>query len=503
MSLILTRRIARTRTASRAARLLAALSLTALSACAVGPNYKRPTVVTPPAFKEAEGWAAAAPTDLLDRGPWWTLFNDPDLNKLEEECAANNQSLKQSLAVYQEARALVAEAQASLFPTVTLTPSFSESGGGGRSQSLGVSTTASGGAQKTIRINDFSVGGTWAPDIWGKVRREVESARATAQSDYAAAVFTRLSMQTELASDYLQMRATDEEIRLFEKSVAGFELFLKVSENQYHAGTQARSAVLTAQSQLLDTQATVKSLIETRQQLEHAVAVLAGRPPSELTLPEKPFELVVPDVPAGVPSTLLERRPDVAEAERLVKSANAQIGVAVAAWYPTLTLNASKGFTSGMLDTLFNPTSSLFSFGGSIPENLFEGGLRSATIKAAKAVRDQDVASYRQTVLTAFQQVENELVALKQLEQADMIERQSSAAADENVDIVMNEYKAGTAQATDVEVAQQNALTERRNLITFQEDRLVAIVSLIEALGGGWHTSDMNGKDKSLGGIIK
>jgi NodT family efflux transporter outer membrane factor (OMF) lipoprotein len=303
MSLIFARHTATPRTASKAARALAVLSLAALSACAVGPNYKRPTVEAPPAFKEAAGWAPAAPADTFDRGPWWTLFGDADLNALEQDCAAHNPNLAAALAVYEQARALVTEARASFFPTVSLDPSFTESGGGGRAHSIGVGSSAVSGATKSIRTYEVSLGGTWAPDVWGKVRRQVEAARATAQADYADAANVRLSMQTELASDYLQMRAIDEELRLYDKTIQGYELVLKVSENQYNAGTQSRSAVLTAQSQLLDAQATAKTLVETRQQLEHAVAVLAGRPPSDLTLTPKPFVLTVPDVPAGVPTT--------------------------------------------------------------------------------------------------------------------------------------------------------------------------------------------------------
>ena len=501
MSLIFARRSARI-PATKAATSLAVLSLAALSACAVGPNYKRPTVETPPHFKEAEGWAAAAPADVLDRGPWWTLFGDPELDKLEQDCAAHNQNLAAAMAVYQQARALVAEARASYFPTVTLDPSYSESGGGGRAQSLGVGSSAVGGRTQSIRTYQFSLGGSWAPDVWGKVRRQVEAAKATAQADYADAANVRLTMQTELASDYLQLQAVDEEVRLYQKSVEGYEPVLKVPQNQYNAGTASRSAVLTAQSQLLDTQATAKTLVQTRQQLEHAIAVLAGRPPSDLTIAPKPFVLKIPDVPAGMPTTLLERRPDIAEAERSVKAANAEIGVAVAAFYPNLTLTGSYGYTSGELGALFSASNSLWSFGSSAAETVFQGGFRSATVKAAKSARDQSVAQYRQTVLTAFQQVEDELIALKQLEQADMIERKSSAAADENEQILVNEYQAGTAAPTDVVVAEQTALSERRTLITFQQNRLVAIVSLIEALGGGWNASDLNGKDKPTGSAL-
>jgi NodT family efflux transporter outer membrane factor (OMF) lipoprotein len=471
------------------------VSLLALSACAVGPNYKRPTVDAPPAFKEAEGWAPASPADTLDRGPWWTLFGDPDLDALEADVAAHNQSLAASLAAYRQARALVAEARAAYYPTLNLGLSATQSGGGARS----VSTGTGGGTVSTGSYNTQSyapsVGASWAPDLWGKVRRQVESAKATAQSDYATAMNVRLSLQTELASDYLQLRATDEEIRIYEKTIQFYQQTQKISENQYKAGTAAKNALLSAQSSVLDAQATLASLRSTRQQYEHAVAVLAGRPPSELTLAPKPFELKIPDVPAGVPSDLLQRRPDIASAERLVKSANAQVGVAVAAYYPTLTLSASYGFDANNLGRIFNASNNSWSVGATAAEPIFEGGLRGATVRAAKAARDEAVANYRQAVLTAFQQVEDQLAALRQLAEADAHERQSSAAADEAEKIVANEYKAGTAAPTDLLVAEQTALNERRSLITYQQQRLVAAVTLIEALGGGWKDSELAKKD--------
>ena len=456
-----------------------------LGGCMVGPDYHRPQLPMPAQYKELPGWTAASPeADASPKGDWWTAFNDPLLNQLEPMVSVSNQTVQQQYANYQEALANVQVARAALFPTLGITGSAT------KQRSTSSNTLGTISSRRAVSTSGSLEGSaSWAPDLWGKVRREVEAARATAQADYADAANVRLSMQTELASDYMQMRAIDEELRLYDKTVKGYDLVLKVSQNQYAAGTAARSAVLTAQSQLLDAQATVKTLIQTRQQLEHAIAVLAGRPPADLTLAPKPFVLKIPDVPAGVPSTLLERRPDIATAERQVKAANAEIGVAVSAFYPNLSLTGSYGYTGGELSALFSASNSLWSFGASAPEVLFQGGYRVAAVRAAKASRDQAVANYRQTVLTAFQQVEDQLIALKQLEQADLIERQSSAAADENEQIVVNEYQAGTAAPTDVVVAEQTALAERRTLITYQEDRLVAIVSLIEALGGGWHAS--------------
>ncbi len=471
-----------------------ALSLLAVSACVVGPRYQRPTVDTPPAFKEAEGWTSAAPADELDRGPWWTLFDDAELTSLEADVAAHNQTLAGAEATYRQARALVAEARAAYFPTINLAVSTTGAGSFGKTASSGVIQAG----QSTGATSQYEIepGLTWAPDLWGKVRRQVESARATAQADAATAANTRLSLQTELAADYLQLRATDEEIRLYDKTAKGYEQVLKVSQNQYAAGTQAKSAVLTAQTELYDAQSQIQALQQTRQQLEHAIAVLAGRPPSELTLAPKPFDLKIPDVPVAVPSTLLQRRPDIAAAERAVKAANANVGVAVAAYYPTLTVTASTGLAGNSFGNLFNAKNSAWSLGASAAEPIFEGGLRGATVRAAKAARDQTVAQYRQTVLTALQQVEDELVALRKLEQEDALDRRSSAAADEAEKIVVNQYKAGTAATTDVVVAEQTALTERRNLITAQENRLTAVVTLIEALGGGWNATELRGKDK-------
>lgn len=467
---------------------LSSLSLLALSACAVGPNYHRPKVATPAAFKEADGWAKAAPADTLDRGPWWSLFGDPDLDRLEADVAAHNQYLVAAQEAYNQARALVAEARASFFPTVTLDPTFNESGGGGRNQNIGLSAP---NRSTTIRNYQLSLGTTWAPDVWGKVRRQVEASAASAQASAANVANVRLSMQTELASDYLQLRAADEELRLYEQTVKDFQTTLKVTTNQYNAGTAAKNAVDQAASQLYSAQAQAAALVQSRQQFEHAIAVLTGQPPANFSLAAKPFTYKVPEVPAGVPSSLLERRPDIAQAERQMKAANADIGVAVAAYFPNLTLTGSAGLSGRELSTLISSSNVLWSFGTSAAETVFQGGFRGAAVKAAKSSYRQSVATYRQTVLTAFQQVEDELIALRQLEQEEALDRKASEAADEAERIVFNQYKAGTASVTDLMVAQQTALTARRTLVTAEGDRLVAAVTLIEALGGGWNARDL------------
>jgi NodT family efflux transporter outer membrane factor (OMF) lipoprotein len=465
---------------------LAALPLLALSACAVGPDYKRPPAATPPAFKEADGWARAAPADALDRGPWWTLFGDPDLDRLETEVAAHNQTLIAAEQAYSEARALVAEARASFYPTVTLTPAFTESGGQGLFADFGAGIQA-----RTIRNFQVSLGTTWEPDVWGKVRRQVEAASATAQASAANVANVRLSMQTELASDYLQLRATDEELRLYVKTVEDYQLTLTITQTQYKVGTAAQDAIDQAASQLFTAQAQAAALRQSRQQFEHAIAVLAGEPPARFSLAAKPFDAAVPQTPAGTPSKLLERRPDIAEAERQMKAANAQIGVAVAAYFPDVTLTGSTGLSGPELDHLISSSNVLWSFGTSAAETVFEGGFRGAAVKAAKASYRQTVATYRQTVLSAFQQVEDELIALRMLEREEVLNRKASAAADDAERIVTNQYRIGTASITDLLVAQQTALTARRTLVTTQGEQLVAAVTLIEALGGGWKASEL------------
>lgn len=475
---------------TRATLASALLAATALCACAVGPNYHRPSAPISATFKEAEGWKPAEPADALDRGKWWTLFGDPTLDALEDKVVINNQNIAAAEAAYRQARAIVAEDRASLFPTVDLSAGANTSGGSRNSTTSGGSGGSGSGAGTGSRSSyQLSVGATWAPDLWGRIRRTIEGARASAQASAADLANARLSAQAELASDYLQLRADDEEVRLLQRTAEDYQRALQVSKNRYGVGVAARSEVLSAETQMLNAQAQVQSITQQRQTLEHAVAVLTGQPPANVTIAPEPFKLEIPSVPASVPSTLLERRPDIAAAERRAKAANAQIGVQVAAFFPDLTLSGSYGFSATNISKLF--ASSGWSLGATATETLLDFGARRARVRGAKAAYDQAVANYRQTVLGAFQQVEDALAAAKYLEAQDALQRQASADADQNEQIVVNQYRAGQASATDVTVAENTALQARINLINTQRNRLTASVSLIEALGGGWTTAEL------------
>ncbi|HEY3814252.1 MAG TPA: efflux transporter outer membrane subunit [Caulobacteraceae bacterium] len=471
----------------------------ALSACMVGPNYKQPTVETTPTFKELQGWKSAAPSDALDRGDWWTLFNDPVLNGLEAKVAVSNQNLAAAEAAYRNAHAMVAENRAALFPTVDLDANANATSG--TSTNVGTPGTGSGGtgttttttvSRSTVQHYAVTVGATWAPDIWGKVRRAIEGAKANAQASAADVANAKLSAQTELATDYLQLRADDEQIRLLQTTADAYQRTLTVTKNRYAQGVAAKSDVLTAQTTLLNAQAQTEQTVQARATLEHAIAVLAGEPPAALAIaPLAKFDPTIPAIPVMVPSELLERRPDVASAERQAKNANAQIGVQTAAYYPTITLTPSLGFASSSLSKLFSSNAFTWTLGGDATQILFDGGLRKARVAEARATYDQNVAVYRQTVLTAFQQVEDALAAGKYLEQQQSFRAQASTAADENEKIVLNQYRAGQASATDVVTAENTALAARINLVTTEQSQLTATVSLIEALGGGWKTSEL------------
>lgn len=481
---------------SRSFRLLSAsvavLTAASLAGCAVGPNYHRPTAPVPATFKELDGWRPARPADAIDRGQWWTIFGDPDLDALEAKVVISNQNIAAAEAAYRAARALVAENRAAYFPTVDLSAGATDSGGRTTQTTIIGGGSGSGGSGSGANSNTrftASVGASWAPDLWGRVRRAVEGARASAQASAADLANARLSAQAELASDYLQLRADDEQIRLLQRSAEGYQKALQVAQNRYNAGVAAKSEILSAETQLYNAQASIQATTQARQVLEHAIAMLTGQPPASLTIAPKPFDLKIPTVPVSVPSELLERRPDVAAAERRAANANAQMGVQVAAYYPSLNLSASYGFTSTTLGQLFS--SGGWSLGLQAAETLFDGGARKARVNQAKAQYDQAVAQYRQAVLNAFQQVEDGLAAQRYLEAQDALRRKSSAAADQAEQIVVNQYRAGQASSTDVVTAENTALSARQSLITTQRDRLTATVSLIEALGGGWSTAEL------------
>jgi NodT family efflux transporter outer membrane factor (OMF) lipoprotein len=456
----------------RPAALLLAL---ALAGCAVGPTYQRPAVDTPVAFKEGQGeWVRAVPADLLERGPWWELFQDPDLNALAAQVAVSNQNVAAAVAGYRQARALVAQQRASLFPTVTLDGGVDRTGGGG---------------SKTGARNSYSVqiGGSWEPDVWGRLDRGVSAARAGEQASLADLQAARLSAQGELATDYFNLRQLDAVRALQVQTIAGYQRSLRIAQNRYDAGVVAKTDVLQAQTQLANAQADLLGFERQRAVLEHAIAVLIGKPPAEFALAERPtWTAVVPDVPFDVPSTLLQRRPDIAGAERLVAQANEQVGVAQAALYPSLRLNGSLSSGAATVGELFKASSLVWSLGASLAQTLFDAGARRAQVEQAQARLEQTAARYRQTVLNAFEDIENQLVAARVLQQQLALRQQAAQAATLVEQQVLNRYEAGQLSYTEVVTAQVTAQNARRAVAQALSDRQVAAVALIQGLGGGW-----------------
>ena len=461
----------------RAALWLLIATAAALSACAIGPDYQRPEAASPAAFKEAPqgeaGWFPAAPADTLERGPWWQLFGDAALNALVERVDVSNQNVAAAVAAYAQARALVAQQRAPLFPQLALDGSARRSGGNG-----------SAGAASSFQL---SAGASWAPDVWGALRRGVEGAQASAQASDANLAAARLSAQGELATNYFSLRDADAELALLRRSVEGYARALTITQNRYDAGIAPRTDVLQAQTQLANTRADLSSLTNQRAQLEHAIAVLIGEAPAEFTLPVAEWTMAVPAVPLVVPSALLQRRPDIAAAERAVAAANAQIGIQRAAYFPSLGLTASFGNAASGVGDLFNASTSLWSLGVSAAQTLFDAGATRARVEGAQASRDAAVARYRQTVLAAFKAVEDQLSATRALAEQASLRRAASEAADLTEQQLLNRYQAGQVSYTEVVTAQASALSARRALALLAASRQAAAIALIQALGGGWH----------------
>ena len=490
-----------------------------LSGCMVGPDYRRPPAPVPVAFKEQPGWKMATPQDQSAKGDWWDVFADPVLDRLERQVDVGNQTLREQAAAYQNAQALVDEARANLFPVLTASAGVtrSSSGGGGFSSggtvlsNTGAGSTTSGGTATgtttTSGTGITSTSGTsrsttrtqynlqgdasWEIDLWGRIRRQVESNVADAQASAATLANVRLSEQAMLATDYLDLRVSDALQRVLDETVRNDTEALRITQNQYNAGVAARSDVLTAQSQLDAAQSAAVNVGVARAQYEHAIAVLIGEPPAALSVPPVPTVPAVPDTPGVVPSALLERRPDIAEAERTMKAENALIGVAVAAYYPAVTLTALFGYAGNPLGSLISSANRLWSIGASASDALFEGGARTAAVRAARDTYEQSVASYRQTVLTAFQQVEDALSGLRILGQQATIQRQAVADSQRASTIALNEYRAGTQAYTAVITAQNTLIAAQQNELSIEESRLTDAVALIQALGGGWRASDL------------
>jgi NodT family efflux transporter outer membrane factor (OMF) lipoprotein len=449
----------------------AALLALALSGCAVGPDYQRPATPAISQFKQADGWMAAAPADALERGPWWQLFGDPVLNELAGRVAVSNQNVAAAVASYAQARALVREQRASLFPSLTL------DGGASRSHSSGGRTASSYQA---------SLGASWEPDVWGRLQRAADGAAASVQASAADLASARLSAQGELAVNYLSLRHSDAQKALLASTMTGYQRALDIVQNRYNAGLAAKADLLQAQAQLANAQADAAGLTRQRAQLEHAIAVLTGQAPAQFTLAPAAWNPSVPDVPAGLPSALLQRRPDIAAAERRVALANAQIGIAQGGYYPSLSLSASYGFGASRVADLFSASTGLWSLGLSATQTLFNAGATGARVEGAQAAHAQAVAHYRQTVLAAFQGVEDQLAASRVLLAQQDLRNQASQAADQVEQQLLNRYRSGQVSYSEVISAQASALTARRALVQAQAERQTTAVALIQALGGGW-----------------
>jgi NodT family efflux transporter outer membrane factor (OMF) lipoprotein len=471
--------------------LVAAALAGSLCACAVGPDYKRPGAPAATAYKEA-GANPVPAAQLPSRGDWWTVFDDPALNALAARVEISNQNVAAAEAAYRQAEALVREQRAALFPVVDTTAGVTRSGSGGRGGGTIVSTgggsnVVSGGGGKTTNTYRASIGASWEPDVWGRIRRTIEGAHGAAQASEADLAAARLSAQGSLAVDYFDLRQTDSEIALLTEVAAGYRRSLQITQNRYDAGVAPHSDVLQAQSQLATTEADISDLGRQRAQFEHAIAVLVGETPSSFSIAAVPaWRPVLPAIPAGVPSTLLKRRPDIAAAERRAASASAQIGVQMAAFFPDLTLSGSYGFAGSKLGGLFSAATNVWSISASAAETLFDAGARGARVSQARAAYDQAVAQYRQTVLAAFQDVEDQLAAQRALADEYELRRQAAADAQQAAVMVLNQYREGQVDYTSVATAQASALNARRTFVQAAGQRQTTAAALIQALGGGW-----------------
>jgi len=486
------------------------LGLLLLNGCNVGPRYHRPSAPAPADYKEltaaggADGWKVAQPEDAVLHGNWWELFNDPELNALEQQVNVSNQNIAAAFASFLQARALVKEARAQYYTTLTTSPSVTRSrssanllqGGAGGATAAGtgagagtvVATTAAGGP---FTVYDLPFDASWTPDLWGRVRNTVKSNVAAAQASAADLENTRLTAQAELAVDYYQLRTQDSLKQLLDATVAAYQESLQITQAQFETGIGSDEAVAQADVQLQSTQAQDTNLGIARAQYEHAIALLVGQPASTFSIPVEPLHAAPPAFPVGVPSQLLERRPDVAADERLVAQANAQIGIAKAAYYPTLTLSAAGGFESSSVSNWLAWPSRFWSVGPTLAETLFDAGLRRATVEQYQAAYDQTVATYRQTVLTAFQQVEDNLAALRILSTQTQQQDAAVNAAQKYLTIATDRYKLGLDPYLDVITAQTTLLSNQETAVSLRMQQLTDSVQLIEALGGGWDAAQL------------
>lgn len=474
-----------------AAAPLAALLLF-LSGCTVGPKYVRPSAQAPAAFKEltpadfsvTDGWKVAQPQDNVIRDKWWEVFGDPQLNALEEQVNVSNQNIASAAASFLAARTLIRQARARYYPTVSVTPSITNQ----RQPVLGGFPIQ---AFQITSFTDYSLpfDASWVPDFWGRVRNTVNANTFAAQASAADLENVRLTAQVEVAVDYYDLRAQDALKQLFDATVVAYKDSLDLTQLQFNAGIASDEAVAQAETQLEATEAQDTNLGILRAQLEHAIAMLVGQPASTFSLPVAALEAHPPAIPFGVPSELLERRPDIAAAERVVAQANAQIGVAVAAFYPNVTLSASAGFAAASPANWFTWPARLWSVGPALSETIFDAGLRRATVQQFQATYNQTVANYRETVLTAFQQVEDNLATLRILSQEILQQDAAVASAQRNLEVANNRYRAGIDPYLNVITAQTTLLSNQQTAVNLRRQQMTSGVQLIEALGGGWDAS--------------
>ena len=479
-----------------AVRVLLAIAALQLTGCVVGPKYHQPAAQAPPAYKELGDWKPAEPNDQNLGGSWWTVFQDPQLDALELQVNVSNQNLKAAEAQFQQARAALRYNRADYYPTVTAGPSAT------RTRVSANAPTSS--LLRGVTYNDFvfPFDVSYQADVWGRVRKTVESYREQAQASAADLATVNLSMHADLAVDYFQARSLDAEVQLLNTTVTQYEQALELNESRFQGGIASEVEVEQAKTILQTTRAQAIDVGVARAQFEHAVAILIGKPPAEFSLPPLPLTAPPPHIPVGVPSVLLERRPDIAAAERLVASANAQIGVAKSAYYPTISLSASGGFESSSITTLLNGPSGLWSFGLSAVGTVFDVGRRRALTDQARAAYDFQVANYRQTVLNGFQQVEDNLAAVRILENEAKVQDQAVVAAQRSLDLSITRYKGGVTSYLEVITAQNAALTDEVTAVNILGRRMADTVLLIQALGGGWDRSSLPERPECCGKLV-
>jgi NodT family efflux transporter outer membrane factor (OMF) lipoprotein len=477
--------------------LLLATAILSLTGCAVGPKYKTPSVAVPPAYKETGDWKTAQPSDNNLGGSWWEIFNDPQLNALEQQIDVSNQNLKAAVAQYQQARAILRYNRADYYPTLTTNPSAYR-------ERYSSNRPPQSSAFNGITFNDFALplNLTYQTNAWGRVSRNVEAYREQAQASAADLAVINLTMHADLAVDYFAARTLDAEEKLLQDTVAQYEQALQLNEVRYHGGLASEVEVEQARTILETTRAQLVDVGVARAQYEHAVAVLVGKAPADFTLPALPLTIPPPAIPVGVPSDLLERRPDIAAAERRVASANAQVGLAKTAYYPLVNIFGSGGFESGTISTLLQGPSALWSVGASAAFTIFDGGRRHALNDEAKAAYDSTVASYRQTVLSAFQQVEDNLAGVRILEEEAGVQAKAVEAAQRSLALSNTRYEGGVTSYLEVITAENAALSDEVTAVNILGRRMASAVLLVEALGGGWDRSTLPTRPECCGALV-